>query len=74
MFRNRTLRLILMVWAVVLGFGISYALAEREALHDGCFDTCEADCGAGNCAAAFSDGCSCVWRCSGGGGGSSICS
>ena len=66
-------KLLLLVWACALAFGITFQSARAEATHSRCTSACARDCGSGNCAGAFSSGCSCLWTCEDGSTGESIC-
>lgn len=69
---QRSSRIILLVCAIALGFGLSlYAREARAAGGGTCISQCAADCD-GGCRGASASGDNCVWVCNDGSRGSSI--
>ena len=64
-------KVLLISWAILLTFGLSFQASQAEALHGPCADECAANCE--DCALYHQWGCKCFWRCEEGGGGSSTC-
>lgn len=71
--RSQLRKWVLVIWACVLAFGISYQLAEAESLHSSCRQACKVGCGATNCASYVQNGCTCHFLCKDGGTGESQC-
>ena len=71
--RSRTRKLIFLAWACALAFGLTYQVALADSLHAGCTAQCNRAC-AGECEIAeMVAPCTCVWVCSDGSTGRSIC-
>lgn len=64
---------VLVIWACLLAFGLSYQLAEAEALHSSCRQACKFICGADSCDGYVQVGCDCHYLCSNGASGVSQC-
>jgi hypothetical protein len=71
--RTFSRRLLYLLWALLLVGGLSFNTAQAEALHSSCQQICEDNCGAGGCKSAIAMGCTCFYRCNGGGSGSAAC-
>jgi hypothetical protein len=56
-------KVVILVWACALAFGLAHQTAQAEAAHGPCEQACNRKCGAGNCGAAVSDGCNCDFIC-----------
>lgn len=71
-------RIIVLVFAVAVGLGLSLYVRQASAAPDGltftgsCAVACASECASG-CRFSGGDGCSCVWICNDGTHGSSIC-
>lgn len=68
-------KILLLVWACALAFGLTFQAAEASARHAAtCSQQCNAQCKkSGDCGAYNGNGCSCDWLCGDGTEGSSTC-
>lgn len=65
-------KILILVWAVVLMFGLVYQAEVAEAAHSGCAEVCNSECSSG-CGVSMNMGCGCSWVCSDGTTGRTIC-
>jgi len=66
-------RVVLIVWAIILVFGLAAEIPQAEALDDTCLEICNEDCGDAGCDLARSVGCDCFYTCADGSFGSRLC-
>ena len=66
-------RVVLLVWAVALVFGLSFQAAQVQAAHTDCSNTCDKMCGNDKCGGYFETNCGCAWACTNGSSGHTVC-
>lgn len=71
---NHRTKLIFIVWALMLAFGLALEGSEAAALDGDCSSICNDECEEqGGCAYYEPIGCNCYWMCMSGGDGTRIC-
>lgn len=66
-------KIVLIVWASTLAFGLSHQIAVADSLHASCQASCGRACGKGNCSGASQIGCTCYYLCQDGTEGAIYC-
>ncbi|HJO02970.1 MAG TPA: hypothetical protein QGG47_03230 [Acidobacteriota bacterium] len=64
-------KVLLVTWAVLLVFSLSFQAEQADALDSACWRECHNDCEM--CGGYTGYGCNCSWSCAEGGGGTSSC-
>lgn len=66
-------RIVLILWASILAFGLAAEMPRAEALDSSCLETCDEECGSAGCDQARTVGCDCYYFCLDGSSGSELC-